>query len=531
MKSKILYIFFSLSFLIVNTTLKGQEKDKNVFLTHIDSASNRVDNFPRIANKFLDSIPKPLENNIKGRIAEYYHLKAVISSHLNDQAKIYLYNILSLKYAEKEKKYEIAGAASIELFYNLYIIKKDTSALNYLKKAEEFYTLANDKLGLIDVMQMKAYIAQYNDEFKKSNNLILPKLNYYKSIKEDSFYYMYALFMLTSNYAYLNDNTNRIKYYKEFKQLEKDTTISTLLYKIHDVTIHIASTEMFLKKKKTDSTLHYLKKSDELIKYMNNSDKENHFKNYVAYYNELKNVEGKNNYIDSLKYLNESLIKKNIDASYSINESFIENSEILEVETNKKKFNRNWIAFLTTLLIVLIIFVIVRYKSIKKMLLEFTKRTNEYSFLQNNHEKLKVKVVGLENYIVDLKKEIKTISSITDIDDQRSKIKELHKEIHHSTAILLVKGEDHLDLINDLNVDFFNQISMKHPTLNSSETIICYYLFMGFKSKEIGAFINTSLRSVESKRYRITNKLKLKEKGIKLVDYLQDAFKQTLTTN
>ncbi len=86
-------------------------------------------------------------------------------------------------------------------------------------------------------------------------------------------------------------------------------------------------------------------------------------------------------------------------------------------------------------------------------------------------------------------------------------------------------GTDHLNLINDLNVDFFNELSQMHPELNESEIIICYYLFAGFKNKEIAAFLNTSIRSVESRRYRIGKKLKIKDKELSLVAYLTETFK------
>ncbi|AUC21142.1 hypothetical protein BTO15_02980 [Polaribacter sejongensis] len=74
-------------------------------------------------------------------------------------------------------------------------------------------------------------------------------------------------------------------------------------------------------------------------------------------------------------------------------------------------------------------------------------------------------------------------------------------------------------------------MSLEHPELNSSEVIICYYLFMGFKTKEISVFLNTSVRSVESKRYRIRNKLNVNKEDFKLVDYLIENFKNTATSN
>lgn len=85
---------------------------------------------------------------------------------------------------------------------------------------------------------------------------------------------------------------------------------------------------------------------------------------------------------------------------------------------------------------------------------------------------------------------------------------------------MLNKSENHLELINELNVAFFNKMSSKHPELTSSDLIICYYIHTGFKNKEISVFLNTTERSIESKRYRIGKKLQLKDKGVSLLDYL-----------
>ncbi|MGJ8745077.1 helix-turn-helix transcriptional regulator [Polaribacter sp.] len=487
-----------------------------------------MDDFPNLATKYLDSIPYPIEKNIKGHLSDYYNLKALVNSHLNLQAEVYHNYILTVKYAELEKNYNIAGDACIELFYNLFIVKKDTIAFDYLKKAEKYYTEVNDTYGLLDVMQMKDFAEYYNKNYVKSNTLILPKLAYYKSFTEDSYYYMHALFTLSSNYIHLKDDVNRIKYFNKFKSLESDTTIPSLLYKKYLVTLDICLGTLFLENNQLDSTLYYLKKVDTTRAFMNDADVENHFKSYISYYNKLHNFKAEKEYIDSLKIFNETLVKKNINASYTINESLFKSEQNLEVETNKTHSNRNWVLFLITLLIGIFGYIIVRYKKMSGKEKEFSKQKNEITFLHKNHEKLKVKVKGLENYITDLKKEIKNISLISDMNNQKLGIVELHKNIQHNSSVLVVKGEDYLDLINELNVDFFNQISRKHPELNSSETIICYYLLMEFKNKEISAFVNSSIRSVESKRYRIAAKLDLKNKKNSLLEYLQDNFKHTL---
>jgi DNA-binding NarL/FixJ family response regulator len=82
--------------------------------------------------------------------------------------------------------------------------------------------------------------------------------------------------------------------------------------------------------------------------------------------------------------------------------------------------------------------------------------------------------------------------------------------------------------MNELNVEFFKKIEEVHPELNKSEIIICYYLFMGFTNKEIAVFLNTTIRSVESRRYRISKKIHLVKTDTTLLEYLENTFSYTL---
>ena len=502
----------------------AQSKPGEQYYKYIDSADNRIDNYPKLANTFLDSIPQPLNNSINARLADYYHLKAVVSSYLSQQAEVYHYNILALKYAEKEKNYNIAGTSSLELFYNLFLVNKDSTAYSYLKKAKTFYKLDHNKEGLTEVMQMAAFAEFYRHNYKKSNALILSKLDRYRAIEKDQYYYMYALFMLTSNYIHLEDDVNYRKYFNVFKTLESNATIPPLLYKGHEVTLYNCIAEMYLEVKQWDSVLPYLEKSSQMRDFMNDFDIENYFGNQIAYYDALNDLSQNKNYVDSLKIFQQGLLKKTVDASFNINETLLETNLDLETTTKKKDANRNWIIALALFIVVLIVFVLFRYKSLKKVLDEFSKRKKEYALLHTNHEKLKVKVKGLEGYMSEVKKEVKTIASISDKLDQQLQVKELYKNIQNNSSTLLSKSEDHLELISELNIEFFNDISIKHPNLNSSEIIVCYYLFMGFKSKEIAVFLNTSTRAIESKRYRVSNKINVKEQGVNLTDYLTSTF-------
>ena len=505
------YHQFYLIFILINcqliSSISGQNKEDLDYKKYIKLAENSINEQPKLAATYLDSIPQPFDKTIKGRIADYYHLKAVINNYLNQEAEVYHNNLLALNFAEKEKNYNVAGTACLELFYNLYIIKKDSTAFDYLKKAKKYYTIDTNQNGLTEVMQMEAFAEYYNNNYKKSNALILPKLGHYKSIKDDQYYYLYALFMLTSNYIYLGDEVNNQKYFEEFKKLESDPTIPTLLYKKHEVTLYISKADMYLSRKLLDSTSVYLQKADALRQYMNNSDVENYFEHTISYYDILNNTEAKSNYLDSLKLFQQKMISSTIDASFNINKTLLETKQNLDVESENNYLNRNWIIALIALLIAVILFVFARYKNIRNILNDFSKKTAEYSSLQNKHNKLKAKVIGLEDYLIELKKEFKTISAVSDPIAQRKLITAFYTKLHGDSTSIINTNENFIEKLSQENSVFFIKINQLFPQLNEDEKIICYYIFAGFKNKEIAIFLKTTVRAIESKRYRIYKKI------------------------
>ncbi|MDO7171717.1 helix-turn-helix transcriptional regulator [Mariniflexile sp. AS56] len=517
-----------LVFLLCFTVL-SQNSHEGRYLKYIDSAYNILNESPKVAAVYLDSIPEPLKKNIIGHLACYYDLRALISDRNHERLKLYQNYVLALKYAELEENYDVAGKASLELFYNTYLIKKDTSAFKYLEAAKRYYTLSGNKNGLLEVMQMPAYVEFYNGNYQSSNKLILEQLEVYKSIKEDAYYYMYALFMLTSNYLDLGDISNSHKYFKIFKSLEENSTLSLALYKSHLATIYGSMSNLHFKKKNIDSTQYYISQSKELRNAMNEVDRRNFYSLHVDYYDYIKDFEYKNNYIDSLKYFENEVLSKTMDASLNLGDSLLISESELKIEKAKLKNNFKWVVVLIFVLIALIVLFIFKSKKSKKTIKHFEKSNNEYTYLKSNHEKLKVKVRGLEDYISDVKKEIKHISSLDAGVNQRIKIKDLFKNLQLDSSMLLDKMENQLELVNELNIEFFTQLRNGYPQLNDSELIICYYLFVGFKSKEIALFVNSSTRAIEGKRYRISKKMNLQESDLTLADFLNQKFKDTKT--
>ncbi|WJJ97796.1 helix-turn-helix transcriptional regulator [Algibacter luteus] len=516
--------FFLLFTLCFGLFLSAQNDHQEGYLKYIESADNALDENPKIAALYLDSIPQPLKKSIKGHLACYYKLKVLINDKNKETAKLYQNSILTLKYAEQEKNYDIAGWASLELFYNTNVIKKDSSAFKYLEDAQKFYSLSKNKYGLAEVTQMYALAELNNDSYNESNRLLLKNLEEYKSIEDDAYYYMYGLYLLTTNYIHLDSLNLAHKYFTSFKKLEDNKTITPLLFNNSLATIYGSLGGFHFKKKDIDSTLFYFAKSDGIRYAMNDNDKRNYYNLYIDYYDFKEDYKSKNNYIDSLRILEDQVLKKTMDAGLLGGDNLMNSESELVLERNKKNTNRLWALLLFIIVVLLASFYIIKHKRLKKIANKFDKSNDEFSYLKSNHEKLKLKVHGLEEYLSDVKKEIKSISSLEGGPEQRQKIKELYKNLHLNASLLLNKNEDHLKLVNDLNIDFFTKIKNNCPQLNDSDILICYYLFVGFKSKEIAVFLKTTTRAIEGRRYRIRKKLNLQENDLTLQEILIDDY-------
>ncbi|MEW4925388.1 hypothetical protein [Algibacter sp. 2305UL17-15] len=496
----------------------------------LDSADAYIDTDSDKTLLFLDSIPKPIEDHIKGRLGEYYSAKALIHDDYKEYSQFHQSTILALKYAEKEKEFCIAGQSCLDLFSNIYYIKKDSSAFKYLDKAKLYFNkCTDDPHGLVQVEQTFAYAKYLKGDLEECNNLLLPRLSAFKDIKDDAYYYMFANYMIATNYTGLDSLENAHKHYRKFKTLHNNTTIAKHNYLSFKAGIDMCFADVFFEKKQMDSTLYYLNESSKLTRYMGEDVLRDYYSLFADLHKYGGNIASSKAYIDSLIRFENKMYESTIDASFQINESLLKAETDLLIENEEKVFNRYiWIVLIGVLLLLSVLYFIF-YRKQKVKIDEISGNTDDLTYLKSNNKQLAVKVHGLEEYINNLKKEVKKISNVEGLSNQREKIKELYKNLHINSSTLLEKGENHLELVNDLNVGFFKEINELYPQLNKSEVIICYYLLIGFSNKEITLFLNTTLRSVESRRYRISKKIGFDKKETTLVKHLQETFKDTLS--
>ncbi|TXE11835.1 hypothetical protein FUA26_07155 [Seonamhaeicola algicola] len=495
---------------------------QNEYYRFLDSAKLHIQKSSISAQYFLDSIPHPIDNNLTGRLSEYYSIKALMYDEFNEYPKVYQSHLLALKYGKIEKNYKVAGRSCLELYAILSNAKKDSLAQTYLNEANSFFKLTNYTNGLFEVEQIKIYIKFLQKNHKETNYLLLSNLDKYENITDDAYFYMFALYMITSNHLSLNNIKEAKYYFNKFKKLRNNKTISFYNFKEFNSSINTNLANYYNRKENIDSTLHYLKKASKCRNYMADRTVRDYLMIFSDVYKKDGVIEKSKNYIDSLRIFEDKIFSSLIDTGHQISHSLLKVETKLEEESKKNTFFEFFLAAIFAVLLLISIVYFVFYKKQKVKLNNLDEENKQLNQLKNNHEKLTVKVQGLEDYINNLKSKAKVISSVNDVITQRDMIKDFYRDIRLESSTVLNEG-NHLELINDFNINFFNKLKKMFPSLNDSDIIICYHIYIGFKNKEIAVFLNTSIRGIESKRYRITKKMNL-DKNTSLASFLYDNF-------
>ena len=110
-------------------------------------------------------------------------------------------------------------------------------------------------------------------------------------------------------------------------------------------------------------------------------------------------------------------------------------------------------------------------------------------------------------YINPLKDELKAAIELPE-DEQKNKIKNIYISMQNNIKIL--NNTENLNKqINNIYKDFLDKLDKKYPGLTKSEKKLCSYLYTNMSSKEIATITNTTIRTIETSRYRLRKKLNL----------------------
>lgn len=208
----------------------------------------------------------------------------------------------------------------------------------------------------------------------------------------------------------------------------------------------------------------------------------------------------------------------------------------LEQESQKRKESRWFLFALTTsvLSLISITFIILHLRN--KTLIHKNKETTyeqqlkidkmendlmEYQ-LKSSKESVVNLALHLKSYIElinPLKDELKEILNIPK-EQQHEKIKSIYNNLQKNILILNNKSTLNKD-INLIYKDFLDRLNEKYPDLTKSEKKLCSMLYMNMSSKDIAVITNTTIRSVETSRYRLRKKFNLSRED-DIVGFLQN---------
>jgi len=405
------------------------------------------------------------------------------------------------------------------------LLKKDSLADIYFEKTKNYHTKNGNEFGLLDLMQFPVYAVYVNFEMEESIALILKDLDAYKNVEDDKAFYSFAFFLLTSNYLHLGDIDKSHAYYTKYRSLEGNEYMDPSYYLTCDNAAKTCFAEYYFESENLDSVKYYL---DEVRFKRGNKDfnvQKNVYDYYVKYYRSKGNIEKERMYLDSLELFNDKLLKNSVNSSMESVETLSKMQLALDKELDVKAKNKKYIYFLMTGVVSLLVLLFLYLKKLKKREFLVTDLKANVSSFKAKQEKLAVKNLELEEFLMSLRKEIKEISTIHSLADQKVSINNLYKKIHlnHSNFI---NSDDHLKILSSINQAFFFKAEKDFPQLDDLEVLICYYLFTGFKNKEIATFVDRSVRALESKRYRITKKLNVDTSKETLKEFLDRTFKE-----
>ena len=205
-------------------------------------------------------------------------------------------------------------------------------------------------------------------------------------------------------------------------------------------------------------------------------------------------------------------------------------------EKNIKNSKNEWILFILVIIVLAMISItfIILYSKNKAMFHKNEVSTYEQQLkidkieydlmeyqLKNNRELLLKLALQLKSYmeiINPIKEDLKSAIELPE-NEQKNKIKNIYLNLQNN--ILIFNNTENLNKqINAVHKDFLNRLEKEYPELTKAEKKLCTMLYVNMSSKEIASITNTTIRTVETSRYRLRRKFGL-SRDEDIVGFLQ----------
>ena len=434
------------------------------------------------------------QNIIIKTIIEYAEIQLLQKNHkeaLKYYDKVLKYNINDNTINDIAKALScIANIKASEKKYQEAFVLADSSLK--LSRDKKFETLTISNYGLIgcvfDSLMMFDSAKLY---YKKAANLAFSTEKY-----EECSYYMHKIGLLNINHNRINEAITVFKILSD----------STEKFKMYDY-----CNNAFYQLSKCHAILGNY---DEAYRLLNKYDIYNTIADNIKHEKKIKDVN--TNYLLALNF-NEIKAKE------------IEKENIKKYKQNMIILTLGIIILLTLLIVILILFTRNKYLHHKSMetsyeqQLKIDKMENELMEIQlkNNKESLINLALHFKSYIEyinPLKTKLKEAIDAPE-SEQKNKFKNIYTEIQNNNS-LFNNTENLHNQINEIYKDFIDRLDQKYPTLTKSEKRLCTMLYINMSSKEIAIISNTTIRSVETSRYRLRKKFNL-SRDEDMIDFLR----------
>ncbi|MGN1246405.1 MAG: triple tyrosine motif-containing protein [Muribaculaceae bacterium] len=164
------------------------------------------------------------------------------------------------------------------------------------------------------------------------------------------------------------------------------------------------------------------------------------------------------------------------------------------------------------------------------------KRRKELAELRNNQLEVELKhksseladsimnLVRKNDMIQEIDALMEELSDTVKHEDRKSIVTKKISDIRRGIRMNINDDDNWEKFIENFNMvydNFMKELTTRFPDLKKNDLKLCAYLRMGLSSKEMASLLNTSVRSIETARYRLRRKLSL-DQGANLTAFIQD---------
>ena len=132
-------------------------------------------------------------------------------------------------------------------------------------------------------------------------------------------------------------------------------------------------------------------------------------------------------------------------------------------------------------------------------------------------------LIRKNDMLQELDENMNDLSESVRREDAKAKISKKISEIRRNIKNNMAEDENWDRFEQNFNLvydNFMQKLTAAFPDLKTNDKKLCAYLRMGLSSKEMASLLNTSVRSIETARYRLRKKLNM-ESGENLTDFIQ----------